>query len=155
MRLRFTLYPYNLPAICFSQWPFALSHRPVSFSSRLRTYMAIVSVYPERCADNPLSFHTHWSNCPKTRRCISLGVDNLSLFVKICCCSLYYLVGIRYGRHQSLTKCLHLQRIVNSIYNVDNTKERWAMPILSPPHPHTKSMDIGYFLTFSQYNTHF
>ena len=58
MRLRFTLYPYNLPAICFSQWPFALSHRPVSFSSRLRTYMAIVSVYPERCADDPLSF-TH------------------------------------------------------------------------------------------------
>ena len=52
-------------------------------------------------------------------------------------------------------KCLHLQRIVNSIYNVGNTKERWAMPILSPPHPHTKSMDIGYFLTFCQYNTRF
>ena len=50
-------------------------------------------------------------------------------------------------------KCLHLQRIVNSIYNVDNTKERWAMPIPSPPHLHTRSMDIGYFLTFCQYNT--
>gem|GEM_PF-1131024 len=50
-------------------------------------------------------------------------------------------------------KCLHQKRIANSIYNVDNTKERRAMPIPSPPHPHTRSMDIGYFLTFCQYNT--
>ena len=50
-------------------------------------------------------------------------------------------------------KCLHQKRIANSIYNVDNTKERRTMPIPSPPHLHTRSMDIGYFLTFCQYNT--
>ncbi len=59
MRLRFTLYPYNLPAICFSRWPIASSHRPCFFPiSPQSIYMATLSVYPERSADDPLSF-TH------------------------------------------------------------------------------------------------
>gem|GEM_PF-3583445 len=59
MRLRFTIYPYNLPAICFSRWHIASSHRPVSFPSRLRAYIEQYCPYIQSVVRTSFSHFTH------------------------------------------------------------------------------------------------
>ena len=98
MRLRFTLYPYNLPAICFSRWPIALSHRPCFFPiSPQSIHGNIARIFWTLCRCPSLHF-THIGATPIKRG----GVYRWKSMYVICCCSLYYLIGIGYGRHQRL-----------------------------------------------------